>query len=150
MLAQAGVQAEVVPGITAALGASAYTGIPLTHRDHAQSCVFVTGHRKDDSCALDWPTLARPNQTVVIYMGVGSLSSIAQQLVAHGRDPSTPVALVRNATHADQQVVVGRLDAIAELAQVHRVAPPALIVIGEVVSLYAPQLDASLARARGR
>lgn len=148
IMTQAGVHAEVVPGITAALGASAYTGIPLTHRDHAQSCVFVTGHRKDDSCSLDWPTLARPHQTVVIYMGVGSLASIAQQLVAHGRDPATPVALVRNATHADQQAVVGRLDGIVELAQRHRVAPPALIVIGEVVSLYNEEQAQSMARAR--
>ncbi|MGQ0711908.1 MAG: uroporphyrinogen-III C-methyltransferase [Rhodoferax sp.] len=147
-IAQAGVAVEVVPGITAALGASAYTGIPLTHRDHAQSCLFVTGHRKDDSCALDWPTLARPHQTVVIYMGVGSLASIAQHLVAHGRDPATPVALVRNATHPNQQVVVGRLDDIAALARRHHVTPPALIVIGEVVSLYRPELAQSLAQAR--
>ncbi len=146
-LVQAGVAAEVIPGITAALGASAYTGIPLTHRDHAQSCVFVTGHRKDGSYTLDWPMLARPNQTVVIYMGVGSLAGIVQELVAHGRDAQTPVALIRHATHADQCTVVGRLETIVEVAAVHQVQPPALIVIGEVVALYAAAQERSLRSA---
>lgn len=135
-IAEAGIAAEVVPGITAALGASACTGIPLTHRDHAQSCVFVTGHRKDGTYSLDWPMLARPNQTVVIYMGVASLSGIVDELVAHGRDPQTPVALVRNATRKNQTTVVGTLDTIVTVAATHHVRPPALIVIGEVVALY--------------
>ncbi|MDT8991541.1 uroporphyrinogen-III C-methyltransferase [Curvibacter sp. APW13] len=146
-ITDAGIAAEVVPGITAALGASACTGIPLTHRDHAQSCVFVTGHRKDGTYTLDWPVLARPNQTVVIYMGVGSLDGIVTELVAHGRSPDTPVALVRHATHAKQQTVVGRLDSIAELARTHAVKPPALIVIGEVVSLYRAEQEAVLRQA---
>lgn len=135
-ITDAGIAAEVVPGITAALGASAYTGIPLTHRDHAQSCVFVTGHRKDSYHAMDWVSLARPNQTVVIYMGVGSLAGIVDAMVANGRSPKTPVALIRNATHADQCTVAGRLETIVQLAALHHIQPPALIVIGEVVSLY--------------
>jgi uroporphyrin-III C-methyltransferase/precorrin-2 dehydrogenase/sirohydrochlorin ferrochelatase len=135
-LVAAGVPVEVIPGITAALGASAGTGIPLTHRDYSQSCIFVTGHRKDGSYGLDWPTLARPFQTVVIYMGVGALAGIAEQLVAHGLAPSTPVALVRNATRSDQQTVVGTLADIADIAVRRKVQAPALIIVGGVVSLY--------------
>lgn len=132
----AGVPVEVVPGITAALGACAETGIPLTHRDYSQSAIFVTGHRKDGSYALDWPMLARPFQTVVIYMGVGALSGIADGLVAHGLPSHTPVALVRNATRKDQQTVVGTLATIAEIAAQKKLQAPALIIVGEVVSLY--------------
>lgn len=146
-IAEAGIAAEVVPGITAALGASAYTGIPLTHRDHAQSCVFVTGHRKDGTYSLDWPMLARPNQTVVIYMGVGSLAGIVDELVAHGRSPQTPVALVRNATREDQTTVAGTLETIVDVAAAHHVKPPALIVIGEVVSLYQAAQEQTLRTA---
>jgi uroporphyrin-III C-methyltransferase len=135
-LVAAGVPVEVIPGITAALGASAGTGIPLTHRDHSQSCIFVTGHRKDGSNGLDWPTLARPFQTVVIYMGVGALAGIAEQLVAHGLSAATPVALVRNATRSDQQTVVGTLADIADIAVRRKVQAPALIIVGGVVSLY--------------
>lgn len=146
-IAEAGIAAEVVPGITAALGASACTGIPLTHRDHAQSCVFVTGHRKDGTYSLDWPMLARPNQTVVIYMGVASLSGIVEELVAHGRDRQTPVALVRNATRTNQTTVVGTLDTIVAVAAAHHVRPPALIVIGEVVALYQAAQEQALRTA---
>ena len=134
----AGVPVEVVPGITAALGACADTGIPLTHRDHSQSAIFVTGHRKDGSYALDWPMLARPFQTVVIYMGVGALAGIAEQLILHGLAPHTPVALVRNATRSDQQTVVGTLSTIAEAAGREALQAPALIIVGDVVSLYDP------------
>lgn len=140
VIVAAGVPVEVVPGITAALGACADTGIPLTHRDFAQSCVFVTGHRKDGSIGLDWPILARPFQTVVIYMGVGGLAGIAEQLVLHGMPADTPVALVRNATRADQQTVVGTLHNIADVASHHRIQAPALIIVGAVVSLYDPVL----------
>lgn len=147
-LLQADVRVDVVPGITAALGASAYSGIPLTHRDHAQSCVFVTGHRKADGCELDWPSLARPNQTVVIYMGVGTLATIAEQLMAHGRAPSTPVALIQDATLAAQRVVVGPLSHIAQLAQQQHIEPPALALIGEVATLYNPATAQILAQTR--
>lgn len=150
LLAAAGIAVEVVPGITAALGASAATGIPLTHRDYAQSCVFVTGHRKDGALELDWSTLARPRQTLVIYMGIGALRGIVDRLTGHGRAADTPAALVRNATLPDQQVVVGRLGDLDTLANRHAVTAPALIIIGEVVALYDPALAASLARATVR
>ena len=91
-LMQAGIAVEVVPGVTAALGCAASAGIPLTHRDHAQACVFVTGHQKDGNVELDWPMLARPRQTVVIYMGAETLPLIASQLIAHGLPSATPVA----------------------------------------------------------
>jgi uroporphyrin-III C-methyltransferase len=148
-LVGAGVAVEVVPGITAALAAAAGTGIPLTHREHAQSCVFVTGHRKDGSLDLDWQALARPGQTLVIYMGIAGLAHIAAELQRHGLPAATPVALVRNASRPDQQTVVGRLDDIADCALRADVRPPALIVIGEVVSLYDPAIAAGLAAASG-
>jgi uroporphyrin-III C-methyltransferase len=145
-LVAAGIPVEVIPGITAALGASAETGIPLTHRDHAQSCVFVTGHRKDGAHGLDWDALARPNQTVVIYMGVGALAGIADQFVAHGLPPTTPVALVRSATCDERQTVVGTLADIAGIAHKRDVQPPALIIVGSVVSLYNETLAAGMQR----
>jgi uroporphyrin-III C-methyltransferase len=148
-LVAAGIPVEVIPGITAALGASAQTGIPLTHRDLSQSCIFVTGHRKDGSYGLDWPMLARPFQTVVIYMGVGALAEIAQQLLAHGMAPATPVALVRNATLSDQQTVVGTLADIAEIALRHKVQAPALIIVGNVVSMYDEAVAGGLRRVSG-
>lgn len=147
-LLEAGVLVDVVPGITAALGASAYSGIPLTHRDHAQSCVFVTGHRKADGGALDWPSLAQPHQTLVIYMGVGTLGEIASHLMAHGRDRQTPVALIQDATLAEQRVVLGTLADIAQRAEQAHIRPPALALIGEVAALYDPATQQRLAQAR--
>lgn len=135
-LLAAGVAYEIVPGITAASGMAAYAGIPLTHRDHAQSCVFVTGHLKDGSANLDWQALARPHQTVVIYMGVGALGEICRELVAHGMPASLPAALVCKATLPGQRTVAGTLATLPQLAVEHAVRAPALIVIGEVVALH--------------
>jgi uroporphyrin-III C-methyltransferase/precorrin-2 dehydrogenase/sirohydrochlorin ferrochelatase len=134
-LVEAGVAVEVVPGITAALGCAATAGIPLTHRDHAQACIFVTGHLKDGSVDLDWQTLARPRQTVVIYMGVNALSMISGQLVAHGLPFSTPVALIENGTTDRERRVVGTLANIERQANKAGLNGPTLCVVGEVVGL---------------
>ncbi len=136
-LAAHGVPFEVVPGVTAASGASCYAGIPLTHRDCARAVVFATGHLKDGSADLDWEALARPRQTVVIYMGVTRLAAICRELVAHGASPSLPAAVIERATTERQQVVTGTLATLPERAATARVLPPALIVIGEVVALRA-------------
>ncbi len=145
-LADHGVRFEVVPGVTAASGASAYAGIPLTHRDRARAVVFVTGHLKDGSCELDWPMLARPRQTVVIYMGVTRIAEICGQLVAHGLDAATPAAVIEKATTPMQRVVTATVGTLAEVAAAARVRPPALIVVGEVVALR-PALDWLATRA---
>ncbi|MFA6313155.1 MAG: uroporphyrinogen-III C-methyltransferase [Sterolibacterium sp.] len=134
-LRQHGVPFEVVPGVTAASGMAAYAGIPLTHRDYAQSCTFVTGHLKDGGVDLDWPALTRPRQTIVIYMGIGALPEICRQLTAHGLAATTPAAVVQNATLAQQRVVCGTLASLPEKVVGSGIAPPALIVVGEVVLL---------------
>jgi uroporphyrin-III C-methyltransferase / precorrin-2 dehydrogenase / sirohydrochlorin ferrochelatase len=134
-LTRAGIAVEVVPGVTAALGCAASAGIPLTHRDHAQACVFVTGHLKDGSVDLDWPMLARARQTVVIYMGAGSLPLIASQLVAHGLSASTPVALIENGTTDRERRVVGTLATIERQATRAQLQGPTLCLVGDVVGL---------------
>lgn len=127
---------QVVPGITAASGASTYAGIPLTHRDHAQSVVFATGHLKDDNIALDWPALVQKNQTLVFYMGLTGLKIICNQLIQHGMPASTPIALVQSATCPNQQVLTGTLNNIVALAEQSTIKPPTLIIIGSVVELH--------------
>jgi len=134
-LLEAGVPFEVVPGITAACGAGAYAGIPLTHRDYAQSVVFATGHRRAGESALDWTALARPHQTAVIYMGVGMLPSHCAALIAHGRGADTPAALVENGTLPSQRIVVGTLATLPDIATAAGIRPPALLIVGEVVGL---------------
>jgi uroporphyrin-III C-methyltransferase/precorrin-2 dehydrogenase/sirohydrochlorin ferrochelatase len=126
---------QVVPGITAASGVSSYAGIPLTHRDYAQACVFVTGHLKDGTMNLDWEMLARPNQTVVIYMGLLGLPVLCQQLVAHGLTPDTPAAIVQQGTTPSQKVVTGTLSTLPQLATDAQLKPPTLIIVGKVVGL---------------
>lgn len=138
-LALAGVAVEVVPGITAALGCAASAGIPLTHRDHAQACVFVTGHLRNGSVDLDWPMLARPRQTVVIYMAANALPAIANQLVAHGLPPSTPVALIENGTTDRERRVVGTLATIERQAVRAHLQGSTLCMVGEVVGLAVAQ-----------
>ncbi|KAE8175893.1 siroheme synthase CysG [Photobacterium carnosum] len=133
VLAEAGIDFQVVPGITAAAGATAYAGIPLTHRDYAQTAMFITGHLKLDGKQLDWSTLARGNQTLVIYMGLMKSSHIQQQLLDHGRASDTPIAIIERGTQATQKVLTGQLHELADLAQ--HAASPSLIVVGEVVKL---------------
>ncbi|TBW54760.1 uroporphyrinogen-III C-methyltransferase [Marinobacter halodurans] len=134
-LAEAGVPFQVVPGITAASGCAAYAGIPLTHRDHAQSVRFVTGHLKNDTCDLPWRDFVQSNQTLVFYMGLVGLPVIARELVAHGMAPSMPVALVSKGTTPDQVVVTGTIETIADRVAASEVKAPTLIIIGDVVSL---------------
>jgi len=135
VLLQRGIAMEIVPGITAALGAAASFGFPLTHRDHAQSCVFVTGHLKDNSIDLNWKALALPNQTIVIYMGVTGLDVIARELQAAGLSAQTPAALVYKATWPQQQIWTTELADLPGVALAHGIKPPTLLVIGEVVRL---------------
>ncbi len=131
-LREADIPFSVVPGITAASGCSAYAGIPLTHRDHAQSVRLVTGHLQRDS-QLDWSKLAAEQQTLVFYMGLSQAAEIQRQLTAQGMATDMPVALVENGTSSNQRVVSGTLAQLSELA--HQVNSPSLIIIGRVVSL---------------
>lgn len=134
-LAEAGVAFQVVPGITAASGCSAYAGIPLTHRDYAQSVRFVTGHLKNDTCDLPWKDFVQNNQTLVFYMGLVGLPIIVRELVAHGMPADMPVALVSKGTTPEQVVVTGQIDSIVEKVEASEVKAPTLIIIGEVVKL---------------
>lgn len=130
-----GIAYEVVPGITAALACAAYAGIPLTHREYAQSLRLVTAHRKDASDAIDWRALAQEGQTLAVYMGVAMLETLQSQLIAYGRAADTPFALVENGSRPEQRVVVGTLSQLAERARVHGVSSPALLIVGEVAAL---------------
>ena len=134
-LAEAGIRFQVVPGITAASGCAAYAGIPLTHRNYAQSVRFVTGHLQDDSCDLPWNDLVQNRQTLVFYMGLVGLPVIARELMAHGMAPSMPVALVSRGTTPEQVVVTGTLDSISGRVEASGVHAPTLIIVGEVVQL---------------
>jgi len=134
-LVLAGIPFQVVPGITAASGVTAAAGVPLTHRDHAHACVLVTGHLRDGTMDLDWAALARPKQTVVVYMGLKGLGVLCRELIAHGLPASTPAMIVEKGTTPQQRVVEGDLSTLPELAQRHRAASPTLIVVGDVVAL---------------
>jgi uroporphyrin-III C-methyltransferase / precorrin-2 dehydrogenase / sirohydrochlorin ferrochelatase len=135
-LMQQGINFQVVPGITAASGCATYAGIPLTHRDHAQSCTFVTGHLKDNSINLNWTQLAAPNQTIVIYMGLVGLEKICQSLIAHGSPRDLPAALVQQGTTANQRVITGTLETLPVTIAGLNIKPPTLIIIGTVVTLH--------------
>jgi uroporphyrin-III C-methyltransferase/precorrin-2 dehydrogenase/sirohydrochlorin ferrochelatase len=134
-LKEHGVLFEVVPGITAAIGVAAFAGIPLTHRNYAQACVFVTGHLKDGSMNLDWPGLARRRQTVIIYMGLHGLAHLCEQLITHGLPADWPAAIVQQGTTPNQRTVTGTLATLPALAQAAQLKAPTLIIVGEVVRL---------------
>ena len=151
-LAEAGIPFEVVPGISAAQGASALAGMPLTHRDHAQALVFATGHLRADghgqgrAVDLDWELLARPRQTVVIYMGLAALPEICHQLAAHGLPAGHPAAVVQDIARPSMRTVTGTLATLPQRVQDAGLRPPALIVVGEVVRLH-HQLQTTTAQA---
>jgi uroporphyrin-III C-methyltransferase/precorrin-2 dehydrogenase/sirohydrochlorin ferrochelatase len=134
-LAENGISFQVVPGITAASGCSAYAGIPLTHRDYAHACVFVTAHGKEGVLGLDWDVLLRPMQTVAVYMGLSSLKDLSEQFVARGADPNTPAAIIDNGTRPNQRVAVGTIATIDKIAKSASMQGPSMIIIGEVVRL---------------
>ncbi len=127
---------QVVPGITAATGCAAYAGIPLTHRDYAQACIYVTGHLKNGTVDLNWKMLAHPGQTLVIYMGLHGVRIICDQLVKHGLQESTPAALITKGTTPDQRVLIGNLATLPELVEANEVKAPTLVIIGDVVKLH--------------
>jgi uroporphyrin-III C-methyltransferase / precorrin-2 dehydrogenase / sirohydrochlorin ferrochelatase len=131
-----GIPFQVVPGITAASGCASYAGIPLTHRDYAQSCVFVTGHLKDDLVNLNWTQLSQPNQTVVIYMGLVGLEQICKTLIAYGSPKDTPIALIQQGTTQNQKIVTGSLESLPGLVATQDIKAPTIIIIGKVVSLH--------------
>lgn len=135
-LSEAGIPFQVVPGITAAAGCSSYAGIPLTHRDHAQSVRFITGHLKNGTTNLPWAELAVENQTTVFYMGLMGLPVICEQLIAHGMPESTPIALVQKGTTRDQKVVIATLSTMVDTLKNDPVSAPTLIIVGKVVSLH--------------
>jgi uroporphyrin-III C-methyltransferase/precorrin-2 dehydrogenase/sirohydrochlorin ferrochelatase len=130
------IEFQVVPGITAASGCTTYAGIPLTHRDHSQACIFVTGHRKKNTDDLNWAMLSHANQTVVFYMGLDNVQRICDELKKHGRHENTPAALIEKGTTPDQRVLVGDLNSLPGLVESNDVRAPTLIVVGEVVDLH--------------
>ncbi|MBU9711887.1 uroporphyrinogen-III C-methyltransferase [Evansella tamaricis] len=136
--AENGVSFEIVPGITSGIAATTYAGIPLTHRDFSSSCAFITAHKRTDGGKkkdIQWDKLATSVDTLVFYMGVGNMDLIQEQLLLHGRDPSTPVALVRWGTTSEQETLVGKLENITCEVKRNRFKSPAIIVVGEVVGL---------------
>jgi uroporphyrin-III C-methyltransferase/precorrin-2 dehydrogenase/sirohydrochlorin ferrochelatase len=134
-LAAEGIPFQVVPGITAAAGCASYAGIPLTHRDYAQSVVFVTGHMQDGSMNLNWRALAQPRQTIVVYMGLVGIDVLCRELTAHGLPAATPAALIQQGTTPQQRVLAGTLESLPALVHASGVKAPTLIIIGEVVKL---------------
>ena len=135
-LAEQGVPFQVIPGITAASGCATYSGIPLTHRDYAQSVTFVTGHLKDNTMNLNWHQLSQPHQTIVFYMGLMGLPVIIEKLMEHGVSEEMPIALVQQGTTHMQRVFTGKLNNILDIVEREKPKPPTLIIVGEVVQLH--------------
>ena len=135
-LSAQGVSFQVVPGITAASGCACYAGIPLTHRDYAQSCIFVTGHLKDDTMDLNWQALVQPRQTIAVYMGTHGIDVLSRELIRHGMSKETPAAIVQQGTTQNQKVYTTTLEKLPDLPEQHEISPPSMIIIGDVVKLH--------------
>jgi uroporphyrin-III C-methyltransferase/precorrin-2 dehydrogenase/sirohydrochlorin ferrochelatase len=135
-LAAEGIPFQVVPGITAAAGCASYAGIPLTHRDYSQACMFVTGHLKDGSMNLNWPALVQPNQTIAFYMGLTGLDVLSRELIAHGMRPEMPAALIQQGTTRNQRVLISTVAGLPDIVRESGVRAPTMIIIGEVVQLH--------------
>ncbi len=146
-LVAAGVEFQVVPGITSASGAACYGGIPLTHRDYAQTVTFTTGHLKNGQVDIDWSAVSQGHHTLVVYMGLNNLALIAQQLIKHGLSQHTPVAVVRHATRKDQSILIGNLESIFEQVTRAKITSPAMIIIGEVVRLHEQICQGNMAQS---
>ena len=134
-LRAANIQYQIVPGITAAIGCTAYAGIPLTHRDYAQNVQFITAHCKNSIDTLDWPSYAKEKQTLVVYMGLMKSNHLVENLLKHGKSPLTAIAIIENGTYTNQRVVTGQLQNLVHLINIKNIKSPALIVIGEVSKL---------------
>ena len=135
-LAAAGVPFQVVPGITAASGCASYAGIPLTHRDLAHSCLFITGHLRDGKLDFNWPALLQPKQTLAIYMGVKGVEVLQKNLLEQGMPPDLPAAVIQQATTPDQRVYTGAVSTLTDIVATKKIKPPSMIIIGEVVKLH--------------
>ena len=135
-LSEHGIPFQVVPGITAAAGCASYAGIPLTHRDFAKSCIFVTGHMKDGGFDLNWEALIQPEQTIAIYMGVAGIRHLCGELIKRGMSEQTPAAIIQQGTTPNQRVLIGTLKTLPEVAESQEIKPPSMVIIGEVVKLH--------------
>ena len=136
LLSSESIPFQVIPGITAASGCASYAGIPLTHRDYAHTCVFITGHLKDGSADLNWDTLIQPKQTIVVYMGVMGLEAFCKELIVRGLPKTMPAALIQRGTTPQQKVHIGDLATLPEISKQHEIKPPTMIIVGEVVKLH--------------
>ncbi len=136
MLMEHGVAFQVVPGVTAASGCSTYAGIPLTHRDHAQSCILVTGHLKDGSMDLNWECLVQPHQTIVFYMSLANIETLCAELIDHGMSADMPAAVVQKGTTRNQRVFTGSISSLPDIVKTNDVKPPSLVIVGSVVTLH--------------
>ncbi|MFQ5661382.1 MAG: siroheme synthase CysG [Gammaproteobacteria bacterium] len=135
-LAAEGVPFQVVPGITAAAGCASYAGIPLTHRDYAHTCVFITGHMKQGKLALNWDALVQPGQTLAVYMGVKGLDLLADELMHHGMPCETAAAIIQQGTTPEQRVYIGTLGSMVDVIKANEIKPPSMVIVGEVVKLH--------------
>jgi uroporphyrin-III C-methyltransferase / precorrin-2 dehydrogenase / sirohydrochlorin ferrochelatase len=135
-LMEEGISFQIVPGITAASGCASYAGIPLTHRDYAQSCIFITGHMQEGKLDLNWQALVQPRQTLAVYMGVSGIETLCNELIQHGLPGETPAAVIQQGTRPGQRTHIGKVNTLAKLIAAEKITPPSMLIIGEVVQLH--------------